>query len=148
MHKKLTPSEVAERTVNEALENIDEIITENAIPQSRNQAILRGFKVEKLFYNYLCKKLHKSYDIQQNIRIGNMEYDIVAVSKKNNIDLLYEIKAWNRPIASSLYNKTIKILQRSAINYEQTTHRNCRTKLIIVSQASYINEFKNALIIP
>lgn len=140
--QKLTPSEVAERTVNEVLEDTKESSDTITFAASKHrEAILRSFKIEELFFNYTCKKLHKLYDVQRNIRVGSLDYDVIAVSKTTNTDYIYEIKAWNSPIPAA-YSRTLRTLKEATQNYLITTKRNCITKLIIVARADNIDEFR------
>lgn len=141
--QKLTPTEVAERTISEILEDAENSSTTPTFTPSKHQeAIRRGFKIEKLFFDYIYKKQHKLYDVQQNIRVGSFEYDVIAVSKTTNTDYLYEIKAWNGPVSNAYYSKTLHRLKNATYDYLSVTKRNCITKLIIVTQENYINEFK------
>lgn len=140
--EKLTPSEVAESKINEAFEDGEISSSESNVLPSRKQAIIRGFQIEDMFFKYISKKLHKNYDIQQNIRVGDKEYDIVAISKRNGTDYVFEIKAWNNSITHSLYRNTLQRLKIAAENYGQLSNRKYIAKLVIVSQPQYIEEFK------
>lgn len=141
--QKLTPSEVAERTVNEIIEdNENSSDTPPYTPSRHQEAIMRSFKIEKLFFNYIYKKQHKLYDVQQNIRVGSFEYDVIAVSKTTNTDYIYEIKVWNNLVTKAYNLRTLQQLKNATQNYLTTTKRNCITKLIIVTQQNYVNEFK------
>lgn len=140
--EKLTPSEVAESKINEVFEDSEISSGESNVLPSRKQAIIRGFQIEDMFFKYISKKLHKDYDIQQNIRVGDKEYDIVAISKRNGTDYVFEIKAWNNSITNSLYRHTLQRLKIAAENYGQLSNRKYIAKLVIVSQPQYIKEFR------
>ena len=73
-----------------------------------------------------------SYKVLQNVRVGSREYDIVATSKKDNIDLLYEVKYYFRGATNSLLDAAIARTQSMGADYETITHRNWRSILLIV----------------
>ncbi len=148
--KQLTPTEVAERTINEILEDsADETSShkndnpQNIIVHSRYEAMVRGLRAENMFYEYICKKLNKHYDIKQNIRIGETEYDIVAISTKNDTDYIFEIKAWNNPISMALYRRILAQLKSATENYKHLSNRKVLSKLIIVSQSTNVEAMKS-----
>lgn len=144
--QQLTPTEIAERTINEVIEdNNDSSSSTSVISHQQQEAIMRGFRMEKLYYDYLYRHQRKFYDIKQNIRVGSKEYDIVAVSKLTNTDYLYEIKAWNSLNPQAIHHqitsqKIISKMEEDSLNYIKVTKRNCIYKLVIITSKKYVNE--------
>ena len=60
--------------------------------------------------------------------------DIIASSKYNNIDLLYEIKYWNNPVSKATLARLVNQIEKRGISYENTAHRNFRFIILIISQ--------------
>ena len=62
----------------------------------------------------------------------------MAYSRKNNIDILYEIKCWEGAVSKSLLEQTCAKILDAAIAYENYAHRNKRSVLIVVSNSKAI----------
>lgn len=77
--------------------------------------------------------LSKHYELQQNIRIGKIEYDVVAISKQDNVDLIYEIKYWINP-TPTLIDQMFYRLNEAGVNYVMNMQRSFKAKLLIVSK--------------
>lgn len=141
--KKLTTSEVIEKAFKEITEVQDIHITPNLTELSNK--IVKGLHIEDACFDYLNNKLSKNYNLQQNIKVGNNEYDIVATSKQDNIDLIYEIKYWSNPISTNLLDKTFNQIFIAVKNYEILAQRKSRFKLLIISQSKYIDLLRETI---
>lgn len=141
--QSMSAQEIAEKIIQEDIENHESINTD---PQkihsyaATSSRIRKVFEVEEASYNYLKKKLKKRYNILQNVKVGNYEYDIIATSKYNNIDLLYEIKYWNNPVTKSTLVRFISKIEQHGVAYENTAHRNFRFIILIVYSADIPTE--------
>lgn len=142
-YKKLTASEIAEKVVKETIEIQD--VNDTANLSNQNQRIIKALQIENACFNYINKKLSKNYKVQQNIRIGNNEYDIIAISKHNNIDFIYEVKYWSSERPTALITQTLNRLNEAGVNYEKNNHRNFRTKLLIVSNEPKLGLIRNSI---
>ena len=141
--QSMSAQEIAEKVIQEDIENHEAINTD---PQkihsytTTSSRIRKAFEVEEASYNYLKKKLKRRYNVLQNVKVGNYEYDIIATSKYNNIDLLYEIKCWNNPVTKSTLVQSISKIEQRGVAYENTAHRNFRFIILIVYSADIPTE--------
>ena len=141
--QSMSAQEIAEKVIQEDIENHEAINTD---PQkihsytTTSSRIRKAFEVEEASYNYLKKKLKRKYNVLQNVKVGNYEYDIIATSKYNNIDLLYEIKCWNNPVTKSTLVRFISKIEQRGVAYENTAHRNFRFIILIVYSADIPTE--------
>ena len=94
---------------------------------------LKAITIENLCYSYIAKEKSKAYTVHQNVRVGAREYDIIATSKKNNIDLLYEIKYYSKGATNTLLDNVLARMATMGPAYETITHRNWRSILLIVA---------------
>ncbi len=140
--KQLTTSEAVERAIDEVIEN-----NEVNIPTSMNsqkKAIVDAIQIEYQYCDFLKRRLPNKYSIKQNVRIGNSEYDIVAISEKDKTDLLYEIKYWNTPKPMHLLSRVLERIKVAGQNYEDISNRNYRFKLIIISDPEVLSDVRSA----
>ena len=136
--QKLTASEIAEKAIEEVADE-HEIQSQEAAKFSTEKArIVKAMQIEDLCYSYISKNLSRSYTVQQNVKVGNFAYDIIATSKIDNIDYLYEIKYWPSEPSMSSWMRTLKRVESAGISYETIMHRNFRSViLIITTEESY-----------
>lgn len=91
--KQMSSVEVVEKAMNEVALDTEVRPTEPVNKQHYSGTrFMRLLRVEQQCYEYLTKKLSCLYNVYQNVKVGVDEFDIVAVSQKDNIDLLYEVK--------------------------------------------------------
>lgn len=135
--KQMTPTEIINKACNEVLKENNETSPNEF---HGNESLLKFLAIENFAFNYIKSKLPKTYKIKQNVRVGKYEYDIIAISAHDNIDLLYEIKHSPDANISPLLNKTLPRLKKSGVAYEHTTHKNFRMNLIVVSPQKHIDE--------
>lgn len=137
--EQMKPLEIAEKMVKEVDLN-------SSNPDTNRDRMIRAFQVEDACYLYIRKALQKkSYDFKQNIRIGKIEYDFIATSKKDNIDLIYEIRYFTYSIPINLFKRIYEALLSAGNNYEQIVHRNFRLVLIIVSNNKLLISMRNKI---
>lgn len=115
------------------------------IRNSHINHIIDYMKVERMCFMEVNRQYGKRYDLQNNVKIDNIEYDFIAVSKYDNIDIIFEVKYWRSLPASSAISNMLYRLTKAGINYENSAHRNFRLTLIIVTPNKNIDLIKNRI---
>lgn len=129
--EKLTANEVLQK-----IESEEEINTKDK-KQIYNR-IQDTIMVEGFCFEYLSNQLSKDYIVEQNVRIDNSIFDIVALSKKNKNDLIYEIKYYREKPDLHKYKYILDRLEKLKEVYEKSMNKTCEaTLLIIISSSSY-----------
>ena len=100
--------------------------------------------IEKNCFDYFSKKYGNAYSFKSNIRMGRHEYDLIGVSKKNDNDLIVEIKYWKNPglVARGLID-TYAQLNSACENYQTIAHRDNSGLLVIVAPDEDIEKIEN-----
>lgn len=146
--RSMSAQEIAEKVISEDIENHENSNSDSQIISSYTTAssrIRKAFEIEDACYSYLKNKLKRKYNVHQNVKVGNCEYDIIAYSKYDNMDLLYEIKYWNNPVPRSTLMRLVNQVEKNGISYENTAHRNFRFIILIISQDESLSEAKDIL---
>ena len=144
----MSAQEIAEKVISEDIENHENSTSNSKVISSYSTAssrIRKALEIEDACYDYLKTKLKRKYNVRQNVKVGNCDYDIIASSKYNNIDLLYEIKYWNNPISKATLVRLINQIEKRGILYENTAHRNFHFIILIISQKDCFSETKDYL---
>ena len=142
--ENLTASEIVAKVMGEVAdengsqENQSET-TNNIILERRNVA--KALEIENLCFSYICRQHSRAYNIQQNVKLNNYACDILAVSKIDKIDYLFEIKYWTNIPPSALFNRVIIRTEEMKDSYESQSHRNCKSIIMIVT----VDEMKESL---
>lgn len=147
-YQKMTSSEIAEKALNDSINNPNETNSHSTTEpyqslDHRSRMIQRGFEVENAYFRYLFKNMKNKYTLRKNIKVGDVGFDIIATSKYDNIDFLYEIKYWLNPSAKSNLRHLLSKAESAGITYENTAHRNFRFKIIIVTVEENISVFED-----
>ncbi|MHA9740117.1 hypothetical protein [Robinsoniella peoriensis] len=154
-YQKMTSSEIAEKALKDNINSQDETTKDEngnggepatepyQALNHRATIIQKGFEVENAYFKFLYKNLKNKYTIRKNIKVGDAEFDIIATSKFDNIDFLYEIKYWLNPSAKSRIRELLSQAEVAGITYENIAHRNFRFKIIIVTIAENISAFED-----
>lgn len=131
--KHLSPGEVVEK-VEKEISNDQNLQPFNISDvKKHHSAVVKAIEIENQCFSYIKKQNAKYYNVRQNIRIGKIVMDMIAISKRDNIDILYEIKYW--PSGISL-NDLARVTQRMILigpAYENSTHRNWKNILLAVT---------------
>lgn len=104
--------------------------------------IALGIEVEKLYFDRLKREIGSNYQIRRNVKLDKFEYDIIARSKVDNIDIIYEIKHWDKAVPQTLLDRTCVRMEAAEVVYENLMHRNKRSILVIISNAAAIDRMK------
>lgn len=131
--QKMTPLEIASKAIEETSDEQEENVKTQAEISFEKTRILKAIEIENLCYKYICKQFSSNYDIQQNVKFGKYCCDIVAVSKIDRIDYIFEIKHWNRRPTLSLFYKLIERMKVMKTDYKNISHRDCKCILMIIT---------------
>lgn len=136
---KVERTQLEKLTANEVLQKIEseEEINTKYKKQIYNR-IQDTIMVEGFCFEYLSNQLSKDYIVEQNVRIDNSIFDIVALSKKNKNDLIYEIKYYREKPDLHKYKYILDRLKKLKEVYEKSMNKTCEaTLLIIIPSSSY-----------
>lgn len=131
--EKMTASEIATKAIEEASDEQEEQVTVPTEISLEKTRVLKGIEIENLCYTYIHKQHSRSYDIQQNVKLGNYGCDIVAVSKIDKTDYIFEIKYWKGHPNTSLFYRVTERMESMKTTYENISQRGCKCILMIVT---------------
>lgn len=145
--KQMTPQEKIQKITEEAEEMKEADKAADAIEEKTKEErhvdkITLGLQVEKLYFDKLKKEIGSNYQIRQDVKLDKFEYDIIARSRVDNIDIIYEIKYWDKAVSQTLLERTCARMEAAEVVYENLMHRNKRSVLVIVSNAAAIERMK------
>lgn len=104
--------------------------------------IVEYMKVEDKCFKYYLPKLSKRYHLKQNLQIDNAIYDMVAISKQNYTDLIFEIKHWIiSPSPDRLY-KLADHIKYIGEKYKSTTDHEIEYVIIVVTPKSQLKNIE------
>lgn len=130
--ERMSVVEVAEKVAKEIVEDTDtsEFVSEKS--KYTGSKFIRMLTIEQKCHDYILKKVSKLYDVYQNMKVGKIEYDIIAISKRDTIDLLYEVKYFSKGLEERRLKPIVTREEIKGKEYEISTLRNCRNILIAV----------------
>lgn len=156
--KNLTPSEILEKVLvqikedNNTTQDSEKVDDTKDNTDKNKQTVEREIKernsmdvhgigkyieIENKCLKWVEDKYKRDYIINQNVRIGVQEFDIIGISKSNNIDKLFEVKYWRN---RSNIQETLKRLEQRGRDYEDNMKRNWCAELIIVTpEENFVN---------
>lgn len=113
-------------------------------PQSQMARIKKYLDIEDRYFSHiLSNSFKRRYTLQRNLRIGRYEYDGIAISMTNNIDIIYEIKYWKYHSSTSMLIDILKHLYDAGINYESLKHRGFHCILAIITPNESMEKIRN-----
>ncbi len=107
--------------------------------------IIKYMQIEDLCYAWAERKYSRKYHLKKHVRIGNWDYDFVAVSKKNDSDLLFEVKYWKQLPPTQITSSLLYKMFTAEKNYETETHRNIQSIIIIVTPKQNLEKMQERL---
>ena len=151
--KQMTPEEKLQKITEEANEEAEEMkaadkasdvieVKANEGEERYKDKIALGLEVEKLYFDRLKREIGSNYQIRRNVKLDKFEYDIIARSRVDNIDIIYEIKHWDKAVPQTLLDRTCVRMEAAEVVYENLMHRNKRSILVIISNAAAIERMK------
>lgn len=133
---QLSSAETVEKAANEISDE------QNSITKVSSEQVVKYMQIEDKCYKYFCRNLSRRYLLKQNLRIGKYEYDIVALSKHNKDDLIFEIKYWTFNITDNRLAYLIHNIKYMCENYKSITEHNCESVIVIVTSKENIEKLK------
>lgn len=147
--KNMSATEIVAKAVEEVTDaeaKDTEQISEKPVRSPQHEKIIRYMEIEDLCYAKAVREYSKKYHLKRNVRIGRFDYDFIAVSKKDNIDILFEVKYWHQIPPTHITNSLAFQVLSAGQNYETETHRNFHSIIIIVVPKQHLERMKNNLI--
>ena len=130
---KLSASEIAEKVIDEVADEHVEQVTTPAEVSFEKAHVVKAIEIENLCYTYIRKQHSRNCVVQQNVKLDSYGCDILAITKKNETDYLFEIKYWIRYPSISLFHRVARRMEEMKTIYESKTQRNCKCILMIVT---------------
>lgn len=135
---QLSSSETVEKAANEI--SAEQNTTTTTVSSER---VVRYMQIEDKCYKYFSQILSRRYVLKQNLRIGRLEYDLVALSKRNNNDLIFEIKYWTvNKITDNRLEHLISNTRYLLENYKNISNHNCELVIVIIAPKENIEKIK------
>lgn len=134
--EKLSASEIAAKVIDEVVDehsgNADQVESTTNVMVGRS-SVAKAIEIENLCYSYIHKQHSRAYDVQQNVKLSNYACDIIAVSKIDRIDYIFEVKYWINTPSSVLFYHVVNRMNEMKAAYETQSQRNCKCILMIVT---------------
>lgn len=140
---KMSASEIAEKVIDEVAHEHVEQVTTPAEVSFEKAHIAKVMEIENLCYTYIRKQYSKNYDVQQNVKLDSCGCDILAISKNNEMDYLFEIKYWIRYQSISLLHMIARRMKDMKTIYESKSQRDCKCTLMIVTLEETKEDIQN-----
>lgn len=135
---QLSSSETVEKAANEISAE------QNTSTNVSSDRVVKYMQIEDKCYKLFSNKFSRRYLLKQNLRIGRLEYDIVALSKRNKSDIIFEIKYWTvNTITDNRLEHLINNVKYMCENYKSITNHNCESVIVIVAPKEKIEKVKN-----
>ena len=134
---QLSSSESVEKVINE----VSSSASNNTTSVSTN-TVIKYLQVEDRYFNSITPQYSKKYHLKRNLRIGKYNYDGIAISKRNNIDIIFEVKYWTCVPSTNSLKNLFGSFYNSGVNYETIAHRNFELIIIIVSPKEYLDNIR------
>lgn len=145
--EKLSTSEVVEKAIEEVVSESNETNGSTAydkLMSLKNNSLVKAIQIEELCFSFVKRKYSpKEYTIRQNVKIGDKAFDLIATSKLDNIDYIYEIKYWDNVPSKAKISQVIRRLIANGIYYENAARRNFRCVLLIVATDEAFTSIKS-----
>lgn len=145
---EMSSNEVAAKVEQEAKEAVAESTgnTNTSTAHFQKTLMAQYREIEDLCFSYFTKKYGRRYSLKRDIRMGKYDYDLICVSKKDDIDLLVEIKYWRNPtvVARGLID-TCGRLNDACENYHTIAHRDFSGIVFIVTPDEQLSKIESAV---
>lgn len=131
MNKKEIDAKVEKEVTETVVETEDATSTET---ESVSKSVMAQYReIEDLSFKYFLSKYGRDYRFKRDIRMGKFDYDLIGVSKKDDIDLLVEIKYWkNTTVVCRRLIDAYRHLIDACENYRTIAHRDFSGIVFIV----------------
>ena len=136
---QLSSSETVEKAANEIS------FEQNISTDVSSDRVVKYMQIEDKCFKMFSDKFSRKYLLKQNLRIGKLEYDIVALSKHNRNDIIFEIKYWTvNTITDGRLEHLISNVKYMCENYKSITNHNCESVIVIVTPKEKIEKVKSS----
>jgi len=128
---------VEENNIEEPTDNnispvIEKTKVEDLIKEATNNTISKILDVENRLYNKISRNSSTKYNSLQNVKIGDIEYDIVLESRFKMLrDRIIEIRFFTKKLSKSNFTTSMHKTYLSKLNYEKQTSRKGLGLLIV-----------------
>lgn len=145
---KMSPKEIDSKIEEEISESGNHDAGSSTSTSAPSQHIQQNIsqkyiELENRYFDNAVSKYGKKYNFTRNVRMGHYTYDFIGVSKRDNIDLLLELKYWIALPSADIIMRVFNRLVDAGVNYETVAHRNFRTILIIVTPENKLSEMNS-----
>lgn len=132
-------------------EKIDNVC-EKAMPDKNHEepkkgvsfrAVCKGIEIEDKYFNYLKGEIGSDYELINNVRVNEKIYDIIAQSKVNDEDLIYNIKYLGDKYSIPRVDELCYSTKKSERNYNRTLNRNAKSIIVVVTKEKCINRLNS-----
>ncbi|TDO24639.1 hypothetical protein [Pedobacter duraquae] len=128
----MSPVEVFEKAQNE-VDEIEAANTEESQTPTSNNSLIEYLKVEERVYNLFKNNRNKNFETYSQMRLGQIEIDIVMASKSSAfLDRIIEIKYYQTNFNHYVVDKALVQLNNKIIYYKSNTNRNAVPVLMII----------------
>lgn len=145
---EMSSNEVDAKVEKEAIEATTETTENVAASHSHFQKTLMAQyrEIEDLCFSYFTGKYGRKYRFKRDIRMGKYDYDLIGVSKNDDIDLLIEIKYWKDPtIVCRRLIDACDCLKTACENYQMIAHRDFSGIVFIVIPSNQFVKIENTV---
>lgn len=133
-----------------AKEKIDSEFEENVVDDKKVknnkslqfQTVYKGIEIEHLYFDYLKSKIGDDYYLKNDVKVGRNAYDIIAQSKTNNLDLIYNIKFVGSSGYIPRFEQTCQMTKKAEESYKSIMKRRAKSIIVIVGDRKVINVLK------
>lgn len=141
--KKLNATQLSSsETVEKAAKEVAESDNTSSTSEVSTNKVVKYMQMEDAYFHHISPIYSKDYRLKRNLRIGKYEYDFVAVSKRTNIDLLFEIKYWEISPRPEILNNLFSRTYNAGINYETMAHRNFSSIIVIITPQNILEKVR------
>jgi len=133
--EKMTTGEIFEKAITENLETVSDVGVEYNKDMSflyDGERILKSFQIEEFCFKQILDKLGNDYYVQQNVKVANEEFDVIANSKYTNVDYLFEIKYWVYTPSFKHFKQVLENFIARSCKYQKSSNRYCEPVFIVV----------------
>ena len=133
--EKMSVSEILEKQIEEATEKME---------NSKDFSIVHTIHMEELCYYYLKNCLPDFFNLQQNMKVMNMYFDVIASS--SNKDILYEIKYYKEMPLFDNFKKSVYQFESNCSKYSIHISKQIESIFLIILPEENYYSFKEKII--
>lgn len=128
--EKLTASEIVAKVIDETEDDQETQNAHNVGITFEKTRVVKALEIERLCFLYVNKQNALGYSVQQNVKIKDYACDILAVSKIDRFDYIFEVKYWTKIPCKQILDRVSNRLKEMSVEYEKKFSRNNRCILM------------------